>query len=172
MEGASPGEASSRLEAEFGIDPGRAREDLEALLEGLEGEGILGRGRVPEGIPGLPGSWSVELEETMTENEPVKEPEALGPSIPEEAVPFFTKADVILREEEEGAFLFEPESGELSCLNPVGILVWKALDGKAALGAIVDRVATQYEDVGRDTVLGDVRAFLADLKSFGYADWE
>ena len=76
------------------------------------------------------------------------------------------------REEEEGAFLFHPESGELSCLNPVGIRVWKQVTGDTPLRAIVDAIVSEYPEEDREAILGDVRLFLADLKAFGYVAWD
>jgi hypothetical protein len=169
--GAPAEEAAARIAGAFDVPLPVARRDLDALLEALADEGLLGRGTAPAGIPPLPADWRDALEDTMAENEPVADGAGETPPIPETAVPVLSESEVILREEEEGAFLFEPESGNLSCLNPVGILVWKAIDGQASLGAIADAIAGRFEDVDRDTVLGDVRAFLAELKTFGYADW-
>jgi hypothetical protein len=165
-------EASDILTGKFGIDGERAQGDVEALVTDLAGEGLLGVGSEPPGTPPLPKTWMQLQEETMEETNKEGAPEGPPvPDIPEGAVPSRTEADVILREEEEGAFLFEPESGELSCLNPVGIDVWKLVDGEKNLSAIVDAVTAGYEGVERDTVLADVRCFLGDLKDFGYVSW-
>ncbi|MHC4598535.1 MAG: PqqD family protein [Planctomycetota bacterium] len=170
--GAGPEEAAGKLAGAFGIGLERAREDVDTLVSNLAEEGLIRSGREPEGTPALPEDWRGLLEGTMEEPKEETAPEpGPPPDIPEDAVVARTEADVIFREEEEGAFLFEPETGELSCLNPVGIEVWKLVDGKKTFGAIVDAVTAEYEGVGRETVLGDVRAFLGELKNFGYVAW-
>lgn len=174
-QGAGLEETASRLASRFELDAPSADKDVRALVRALEQEGLLGRGREPEGTPPLPHDWNQMQEETMAEPEtgPGPEPETTPPpDIPEEAVPRRTSAEVVLREEEEGAFLFEPETGELSVLNPVGIRVWKLVKERKTLRDIVDAVVADYEDVERDTVHKDVRAFLGELKTFGYVKWE
>ena len=176
--GADAVEAARALREEYGIPASTARRDVESLLEGLAAEGLVGLDGEPPGAPPLPADWDRDQEETMSRPEPKEtpppacreEPKA-PPMIPEDAVPRLLDKDVILREEEEGSFLFEPESGELSCLNPVGTIVWKLLDGKRTLGAIADAVAKEFEGVDRPIVLLDVRSFLGDLQGFGYAEW-
>ncbi|MHC5081115.1 MAG: PqqD family peptide modification chaperone, partial [Planctomycetota bacterium] len=146
--GASPREAAEALRAGFGIDLATADADVDALLKGLVEEGLIGLGDEARGLPPLPAGWEDRLEAIMAETTPSQESDAPPPpEIPGSAMPFRTDADVILREEEEGAFLFEPESGELSCLNPVGIRVWKAVDGKTTLDVIVDALAAEFGDV-------------------------
>jgi hypothetical protein len=176
--GGGPEGAAEALRSAYGIPAATARRDAEALLAGLAAEGLVGLdGKIP-GPPPLPAGWDRDQEADMSEpkRDPAPapgagEPAKDAPPVPEGAVPRLTERDVILREEDEGSFLFEPETGDLSCLNPVGTVVWKLLDGKRTLGAIADAVAAEFEGVDRAAVLADVRAFLRDLEAFGYAAW-
>jgi hypothetical protein len=90
------------------------------------------------------------------------------PPPPPDAVPGFTDVDLVLRREESGAFLFNPETADLSCLNDVGTLVWEEIDGRKSVSEISEGVASRFDDVDRETVLEDVRTFLRDLVRLGY----
>ena len=65
--GAGLSEAADKLAGEFGIELERAREDVEALVSDLVGEGLIGVGREPEGTPAPPEDWRGLLEGTMEE---------------------------------------------------------------------------------------------------------
>lgn len=178
VRGAGARGAERALRASFGIASAAARRDVQELLAGLAAERLVESDGSTPGAPPLPEGWDRDQEVEMNGTEPKKAPDACAaqapkpaPDIPVHAVPRLLDKDVILREEEEGAFLFQPESGELSCLNPVGTIVWKLLDGKRTVGAIADAVAKEFPDAGREAILGDLRAFLGDLKGFGYAEW-
>ena len=102
-------------------------------------------------------------------NQDAPSPEAEGPApIPAEAVPAVQGSDLVLRREEKGAFLFNPETSDLSCLNDVGVLVWEAIDGARTVEDLVRHVETHFDDAGDHDVLADVRAFLQDLVRLGY----
>ncbi len=79
---------------------------------------------------------------------------------------------VVLREEfDDWAVVFNPDTAEAAGLNPVGVSVFKLLDGTRTIGQIVDAVKAEYDDVP-DTVETEVRAFIDDLLAKGYAGYE
>jgi hypothetical protein len=94
------------------------------------------------------------------------------PPPPPDAVPHFSDTDLVLRREESGAFLFNPETADLSCLNDVGTLVWEEIDGQKTVSEISRSVAARFDDVTGDAVLEDVRSFLGDLVRLGYVRME
>ena len=64
------------------------------------------------------------------------------------------------------AVLLDPDGTELITLNPVGTLVWDAIDGRTP-DAIADLLHSQFEGVTREQLAIDVRAFLDDLEQLG-----
>ena len=64
------------------------------------------------------------------------------------------------------AVLLDPDGNELITLNPVGTLVWDAIDGSPP-DAIADLLHPQFEGVTREQLATDVRAFLDDLEALG-----
>jgi len=103
----------------------------------------------------------------MDQDAPPSGADAPAP-IPTDAVPAIEGSDLVLRQEEKGAFLFNPETSDLSCLNDVGVLVWEAIDGTRTVEDLVRQVETHFDDAGDHDVLADVRAFLQDLVRLGY----
>jgi hypothetical protein len=91
-----------------------------------------------------------------------------APPLPPDGIPTLTEGDLVLRREENGAFLFDPETSALHCLNDVGILVWESIDGRSTVAEISRHIAEKFDDVEEDSVLKDVTAFLGDILSMGY----
>jgi hypothetical protein len=65
------------------------------------------------------------------------------------------------------AALVNPEGTELFTLNPVGSVVWEALDGTRELQDLVDVVLAVCKPVTRDVVTADVQHFLDELLGLG-----
>jgi len=79
---------------------------------------------------------------------------------------------VILREEfDDWAVLFDPDTAEGYALNPVGVLIWKLLDGSRTLDDVVGSVTDNCEDVPPD-VADHCREFIGDLVKQGLAGYE
>lgn len=79
---------------------------------------------------------------------------------------------VILREEfDDWAVLFDPDTAEGYALNPVGVLVWKHLDGSRTVDDIVAVIKENCEDVPAE-VKDHCREFIADLIKQGLAGYE
>ena len=79
---------------------------------------------------------------------------------------------VVLREEfDDWAILFDPDTGEAMGLNPVGVLVWKHLDGEHCLTDLVAMVRESCDDVPAE-VEDHVSAFVQDLVESGLAGYE
>lgn len=79
---------------------------------------------------------------------------------------------IVLREEfEDAALLFDPGTGEGFGLNPVGVFIWKRLDGIATVSDVKSRVKSHFGNVpeGADAQMS---AFLEDLVAHGLAGYE
>lgn len=72
--------------------------------------------------------------------------------------------DAVLREEfDDWAVLFEPRTGEAVGVGPVGVAIWKRLDGQRTLAQVAAEIEALCEDAP-DTVLEDTIAFVDDLE--------
>lgn len=72
--------------------------------------------------------------------------------------------DAVLREEfDDWAVLFHPLTGEAVGVGPVGVAIWKLLDGQRTLAEVAAEIQAQCEDAP-DTVLEDSVAFVGDLE--------
>ncbi len=83
-------------------------------------------------------------------------------------VPAMTGVELVLRKEEAGAFLFDPLTCRLSCLNDVGVMVYEMIDGRRTVAEIAAEVSARFEGAPEGAVGGDVASFLADLMNLGY----
>jgi len=79
---------------------------------------------------------------------------------------------VILREEfDDWAVLFDPDTAEGYALNPVGVLIWKLLDGSRTLNDVVGAVKDNCEEVPPE-VTDHCREFIGELVKQGLAGYE
>ncbi|MDY6855152.1 MAG: PqqD family peptide modification chaperone [Thermodesulfobacteriota bacterium] len=86
--------------------------------------------------------------------------------------PLLKNPEIVFREEDNGAFLFNPENGELKCLNPMGIMIWDLCDGVNAIDNIETKIAKQYPDIDREKIHGDLLSFLKELFDIGYVGYQ
>lgn len=73
----------------------------------------------------------------------------------------------ILREEfDDYAVLFNPDTGDAIGLNPVGVAIWKLMDGARLVTDIVASVSDQFSDTPVN-VEEDVITFMKELYDRG-----
>lgn len=78
----------------------------------------------------------------------------------------------VLREEfDDWAVLFNPDTAEAICLDPVGVAVWKRLDGRRTLEQIARELEDDFSEVPA-TAAQDLGAFVADLTESGFIGHE
>lgn len=79
---------------------------------------------------------------------------------------------VVLREEfDDWAVLFNPDTADAVGINPVGVAVWKRMDGQRSLEDIVAAIKDNFVDV-TDTVLEEMTAFVDQLAESGFVGYE
>ena len=79
---------------------------------------------------------------------------------------FVLNPDIVFREEEDGAFLFNPETDALHCLNSVGASICKLCHHKNTLADIRRSLSEEYHiDVGSDQLVQDITDFIHRLVS-------
>jgi SynChlorMet cassette protein ScmD len=76
---------------------------------------------------------------------------------------------IVLREEfDDWAILFDPDSGEAFGINPVGVFIWKHLDGNGTPEDIAAKLAAECPDMPEDA-LQYVERFIDQLLEKGLA---
>ncbi len=78
------------------------------------------------------------------------------------------KTDVILREEDDGAFLFDPDTGRICYLNEIGVVIWRLCENPITQEQIVSELCSEYTDVTEETISKDCSTFLDHLHQFGF----
>ncbi|MCJ7443229.1 MAG: SynChlorMet cassette protein ScmD [Methanotrichaceae archaeon] len=74
---------------------------------------------------------------------------------------------IVLREEfDDWGLLFDPDNGNVTAINPVGVSVWRLLDGKRGIEDIVLEIKKRYSDVP-DKASKEVETFIEDLADRG-----
>ena len=82
--------------------------------------------------------------------------------------PIFVNQDIVFREEEDGAFLFNPDTGDLKCLNPIGSVIWRLCDGSLSMREIKGKITSRYSRIDPETIHGELESFLGELFDIGY----
>ncbi len=79
---------------------------------------------------------------------------------------------VVLREEfDDWAVLFNPDTAEAVGINPVGIAVWKLMDGRLTVEQIVSKIQDRFSRVP-GTAPEEISRFVADLEKRGFIGCE
>jgi len=79
---------------------------------------------------------------------------------------------IVFRDDfDEWAVLFDPDTGKTFGLNPVGVLIWKKLDGKHSVGDIVKEINRNCEEVPAE-VEEDIIHLINDLAERGLVGYE
>jgi SynChlorMet cassette protein ScmD len=79
---------------------------------------------------------------------------------------------VVLREEfDDWAVLFNPETAYAVGTNPVGVAVWKRMDGKKSLADIVSEIKNSFADTP-DAAFKEIAAFANELAENGFVGLE
>ncbi len=74
------------------------------------------------------------------------------------------RSDLVVFEVTDGrAVLLDASGTELITLNPVGTIVWNALDGTRDVDALARVLASEFPDVDPAQLVDDVRRFLDEL---------
>jgi SynChlorMet cassette protein ScmD len=78
---------------------------------------------------------------------------------------------VVLREEfDDWAILFNPDTADAVGTNPVGVAVWKRMDGKRSLKDIVAEINDRFEEVPAGA-LEEINAFVSTLAEQGFVGY-
>jgi len=80
------------------------------------------------------------------------------------------KPDLVLRREEDGAFLFDPARDVLVCVNETGLEIVSGLDGGRSVDEIIATLTDLYPDIGPEALREDVESFLKQLVERGLAE--
>lgn len=84
----------------------------------------------------------------------------------------FANPGVVLREEfDDWAVLFNPDTAEAVGINPVGVAIWKLMDGTWGAGEIVKAVTERFANVP-ETALQEVTTFIEELTQLGFVGYE
>ena len=72
--------------------------------------------------------------------------------------------EIVFREEDDGAFLFDPDSGDLRYLNQSGKETFLLLGENQDLNGVIHRMIELYPDIEPQKIEADVRDFIKDLE--------
>ncbi len=78
---------------------------------------------------------------------------------------------IVFREEfDDWAILFDPDTGKAFGVNPISAFIWKRLDGKHTIDAILNEL--QSECNVPKNALADINEFVEELINSGLAGYE
>jgi SynChlorMet cassette protein ScmD len=76
---------------------------------------------------------------------------------------------IVLREESDNwAILFDPDKNHVLGINPMGVCIWKWLDGRTSIGDIIERLRLERDDMPGDAE-DHIKEFIKDLIERGLA---
>ena len=88
--------------------------------------------------------------------------------MPDEMEEILINQDIVFREEEEGAFLFDPDTGRIFHLNELGASIWKSCMKAKRSEQIIKDIYLEYSEISREEIEKDCTKFLEDLGRLGF----
>jgi hypothetical protein len=88
--------------------------------------------------------------------------------MPDEMQEIIINQDIVFREEEEGAFLFNPDTGQIFHLNELATLIWKSCVKTKRTEKIINDICLDYSKISREQIEKDCVKFLEDLGRLGF----
>jgi len=76
--------------------------------------------------------------------------------------------EMVFRKEEEGAFLFDPHTGNLKYMNANGVNIYELCDGRKTVGDIIKLLKEFYPEVAVDKVAADTGLFFEGLAAMNF----
>lgn len=76
--------------------------------------------------------------------------------------------DVILRQEGDDAFLFNPEDGNLICVNALGAFIWKHCNANKNREDIISLIRNDYPDTPETQISKDFDSFVGQLQKIEF----
>ena len=78
----------------------------------------------------------------------------------------------VLREEfDDWAVLFNPDTADAVGISPVGVMIWKLMDGSRTVADIAASLSDHFAGVP-ETAKADVISFIEDLSAHGFVGAE
>jgi hypothetical protein len=69
------------------------------------------------------------------------------------------------------AILLNPDTGEAAAINPIGVSVWKLMDGSHSSEAIIASLRSRFAGVP-DSAIEDVFRYILDLARLGFVIYQ
>ncbi len=83
-----------------------------------------------------------------------------------------TNPIVVLREEsDDWAILFNPDTANAVGINPVGVAVWKMIDGKRRIKDIVLEIKASFKNAS-ESAFEEISSFVDTLAKHNYVGYE
>lgn len=77
---------------------------------------------------------------------------------------FTINKEIVYREEDDGAFLFDPDSGNLKYMNLTGKETFLVLKKKGGFSQAIAHIRGQYPDVDPEQIQKDMEVFVGQLE--------
>ncbi|MCX5829543.1 MAG: PqqD family protein [Deltaproteobacteria bacterium] len=76
--------------------------------------------------------------------------------------------EMVFRKEEEGAFLFDPHTGNLKYLNANGVNIYELCDGRKTVGDIITLLMEFYPEMAVEKIAADTKLFFENLAAMQF----
>ena len=77
---------------------------------------------------------------------------------------FQRNENIVYREEEDGAFLFDPDTGNLKYMNRSGKETFLMLEGQKDVNQLIHELLGLYPEVELNRIQKDVESFIKELE--------
>jgi hypothetical protein len=94
--------------------------------------------------------------------------ELFGFKVMDLMIQFRPNDHIVYREEEDGAFLFDPETGNLKYMNGSAKNIYLMLNGQNDTDSVIHNLQELYPDAGAKQIREDVEILMQQLEENGF----
>jgi len=76
--------------------------------------------------------------------------------------------DMVFRKEDDGAFLFDPHTGNLKYLNSSGVNIYELCDGRKTVSDIITLLIEFYPEMAVEKISADTELFFEGLAAMQF----
>jgi hypothetical protein len=81
---------------------------------------------------------------------------------------FQVKRGIVFREDDEGAFLFDPDTDNLKYLNETAKETFLLLEKRGSLNRVIQGLCDNYPGIERARIQRDIVSFIVQLEANGF----
>lgn len=81
---------------------------------------------------------------------------------------FVANPEIVVSEEDDGALLFDPQTGAIKLINTTGFFIYNRLNGKNSIYHILEEMVKGFNGIQREEAENDLSDFIEQMRKMNF----